>query len=131
MSILRPALTSLCLVILNFIFISGVFAADQIPPHRHPYPWGPWNGMQWPAYWWIFPLLFFIMILVLCMFFFRRGGMCWRWGERMMGGPEFRDAMENYMGEKSESALEILNKRYARGEIDKQEYEEKKAAITV
>jgi hypothetical protein len=36
----------------------------------------------------------------------------------------------SYGNERPESALEILNKRYAMGEIDKQEYEEKKATIT-
>ena len=36
----------------------------------------------------------------------------------------------SYGNERPESALEILNKRYVMGEIDKQEYEEKKATIT-
>ena len=54
-------------------------------------------------------------------------GCMWRdWMER----PEYRDAVKRDRGERSESALDILDKRFARGEIDKQEYEDKKAALT-
>jgi len=52
------------------------------------------------------------------------------WRDRRMGSPESYDLTKRSEGESTESAMEIWNKRYARGEIDKQEYEEKKAAIT-
>jgi uncharacterized membrane protein len=60
----------------------------------------------------------------------RRGCMGCNWRYRMLEKPEYRDDIKRNSDEGSESALEILDKRYARGEIEKQEYEEKKAAIS-
>ncbi len=74
--------------------------------------------------------MFFVMMIVMFIFMMRRGGMGCMWCGRRRGSPEFRDTIERDWGERSESALELLDKRYANGEIEKQEYEEKKAAIT-
>ena len=63
------------------------------------------------GYWWIFPLV----MIFLC-FVFMRGCM----GRRMCGwGPRAGD-----------SALDVLSKRYARGEIEQEEYEKKKKELT-
>jgi putative membrane protein len=62
------------------------------------------------SFWWILP----IVIILLCFFMMRGSTGCMRCGHR---------------GSSSDSALEILNKRYASGEIDKQEYDEKKKTI--
>jgi putative membrane protein len=65
------------------------------------------------CYWWIFPLV----MIVLCFLFMRgcigRRMCCWGTGYDL-----------------GESALDVLNKRYAKGEIDQQEYEEKKKELT-
>ncbi len=64
------------------------------------------------GYWWIFPLV----MIILC-FLFMRGCM----GRRMCSWKG-----NGYGG----SAMDILNERYAKGEIDHQEYEEKKKQLT-
>lgn len=69
--------------------------------------------------WWIFPLV----MIALC-FFMMRG----RKGS-MMCGSGSRDA-EGDRIDASDSAMDILDKRYALGEINKEEYEEKRNAIT-
>ncbi len=70
-------------------------------------------------FWWIFP---FVMIMF-C-FFMMRGrmgsGMC-------VHGSH---GTEDHETKSSDSATEILARRYALGEIDREEYEEKKRALS-
>ncbi len=61
----------------------------------------------WNTYWWIFPL----GMMLLCFLTMRGKGMC---------------GMHSWSGtDSSETAREILDRRYALGEIDRAEYEEK------
>lgn len=71
------------------------------------------------SFWWIFPLV----MIVLC-FLMMRGRMgC------MMGGCDTHGTDGDRM-ETSGSAMDLLDRRYALGEINKEEYEEKKRALT-
>ncbi len=64
--------------------------------------YGPWGGFPWM---WIFPLIFLVVMLL---FLFRGPG----WP--MCGGRGMR--------EREDSARELLDRRYARGEIKREEY---------
>ena len=75
-----------------------------------------WAGSEW---WWIFPLV----MMVLCFFMMRRRG------GSMMCGFGSRSAYDTLPIAASDSAMEILDKKYALGEIAKEEYEEKKSLI--
>ena len=71
------------------------------------------------SWWWIWPVL----MIAMC-YFMMRG----RRGSMMCGfGPHDKGRSNINV---SDSAAEILDKRYAAGDIDKAEYEEKKRILT-
>ena len=71
------------------------------------------------SFWWIIPIVMMILCCVMM-----RG----RKGSVMCGfGPWNSDRHQNRV---TDSAIDILNKRYASGEINREEYEEKKRIIT-
>ena len=69
---------------------------------------GFWNGFHW---WWVIP----VAMMILCFFMMSRHRGCMTgWSRSHHDGG---------------SAREILDKRYARGEIVKEEYEQKRRDI--
>ena len=79
------------------------------------------NGSEltYTSFWWVVPVV--MMILCFLIMRKRRGSMMCCSGARDTG---------NYQSKDSDTAEEILDKRYASGEIGKDEYEEIKKTIT-
>ncbi len=81
---------------------------------EHVWMWWPWGGM------WVFPIVMCIVMLIFFFVFFR----CWGRRPPWLGPGE-----HNRENGDSETALEILKKRYAKGEITKDEFERMKKDI--
>jgi putative membrane protein len=81
---------------------------------------GMYPGYCWWGGMWIFPVFMMIIMLIVVYLIFVKGGFRppWRGSER-------------YYGEKNdnETSLDILKKRYAKGEISKEEFEQIKKDI--
>lgn len=86
------------------------------PPYWGP---GPWHmaGYGWPM-WWMFPFMIILMLVICAVAMIFMGRM-------------HHSAPWHHMGSGSSalSALQILNERFARGEIQKEEYQDKKATL--
>lgn len=100
----------------------------QQPPWDWAGPWPMWNG--WIGFSWIFPLcMLFMAIICLAMFFRGHGSRvgCRHWGPcRMVDRPSDQDRSAS---DSTCTARQILNERFAKGDIQRQEYEEKIATI--
>jgi putative membrane protein len=67
--------------------------------------------------WWIFPVICMIVMFFFFMMF-RRGGFRPPWGQN--------SDIHHSESKSSETAIDILKKRYAKGEITKEEFDEMK-----
>ncbi len=79
-----------------------------------------YESLEIGNWWWIFPIVMMILCLVMM-----RGRMCC-----MMRRHDSQDSDVPHGNVPSDSAREILDRRYALGEISKDEYEEKKRNIS-
>ena len=93
-----------------------VFAQYQRNPSMHPWGGGMMmGGMGWVGM--VFQIVFWIVLLVVL-------GLLIKW---LLQGPTRDQGQGGAAGGGSQGrALEILKERYARGEIDKEEFEQKK-----
>ena len=106
-----------CLILLGAFFLSSIYEALAQGWGYGGYGMGPgmmgWGyGMGWFGM--IFMAIFWIAVIVGIILLIR-----WLWLSTNKGKPGTED-----------SPLEILKRRYARGEINKEEFEQKKRDLT-
>jgi putative membrane protein len=99
----------------SMLFFMGLFliAKEALADYRNYCGWGMGPGMMgWGGAGLLFMLVFWVLIVVLIILLIRR---VFSSGTSRTSPPPQED-----------SALEILKKRYARGEINKEEFDAKK-----
>jgi putative membrane protein len=127
---LSTGMTFVFFLLFHSVLVFAQQAQQPVDPRQPPWGWpGPWHmwGGGW-GFWWVCPLVMMLLIIV-CAAIFLRG---WRWGggQDHWGPPwHMTDRPGSALGDPTYTAMQILNERLAKGEIQKQEYEEKKATI--
>lgn len=82
-----------------------------------------WGGMGWMM--WLLMILFWLLILLAL-----AGGVYWLFSRLFTNSSRSGSGNKMSTGNPSGEALSILNERYARGEIDDEEYMRRKRKIT-
>ncbi len=101
-------------------------AAQPTQTYFGPGPWHMWNdGYGW-HFWWMFPAMILFFLLVCSVMFLFGHNLCGHALHRR-GSPSH--TTNRTFDDPTYSALQILNEHFARGEIQKDEYAEKKATI--
>jgi putative membrane protein len=113
---LLPVLGAVCA---GANFAPGLALAAETP--AEPYPWGPQMMWGWGWYGMIFGPLFMILVLAVVI---AVAVLLVRW----IGGPWQTSASPHYPAP-GRTPLDILKERFARGEIDKNEFEERRRVL--
>lgn len=95
------------------ILLAPMLAWAQPSTNYRDWP-GPWHMWGW-GFGWVLPLLFMVLMIGACAFLM----------SRMMFGHRHG----HFGGDANASALRILSERFAKGEISKEEFEEKKSIL--
>jgi putative membrane protein len=96
------------------------------PSYYGPGPWHMWAyGGAW-HFWLMLPMMIFFFLLMCAVMFMIARSAFGHWGPFYGGHGHLPD---RFSGDATRSALQILNERFARGEIQKEEYTEKKAVL--
>jgi putative membrane protein len=119
------------------LFQPLVALAQQTPPPTSPPYYMPYwhgSGHMWGGgggFWWGGPLMMLGFIAVCIIIFLLARRCCCGWHRHHHGMCHMHGGAPGpgTLGDPTYSALQILNERFARGEIQKAEYEEKKDAI--
>lgn len=102
--------------------VAGLTSLPALPVYAQPY----WNcAAMMHEWWWVFPLLMLAMFAV-CVGIF---AFACPWGRHRHRGEAGSAADRALAGDPTLTAMQILNERFAKGELQRQDYEERKSAI--